>query len=598
MLWSHQPAMHILWMKDVCRWAGQNNVTLLKGFGCSQCACADPIVLHYANSSQVELHGSHFQLIVGWKLMETIKNIYIYIYTCKYKYLYIHNTKGKPFHFGLPPFFSPLRSVNHPAAVLHCQLHPLGFLSLGLRLISTSFTQIWSNSIGKQLVKIRTIPVWVHMSCWLIPLDHQWAQIVAIAHYVQRKIHCCGTFAVDSTSKQVQNGTLRIWNDLAVLQLQLMGTQWKEYVKQHFGYMQTNVLDISRNATVKPMSFFHQDTGTAGAPVRQPPLAPSLQVQVVFLTKKGTCLSVATSCNFLLIVTSVVILDSPLIWHWILHQSAMINFVIFVLSWYPGLRFEPSQVFKVTSTIKDNRLWSHLNTSLHCPYIPYISMLTWSQHSTNQIAGTCTWSLIFILRIHLFAGETCGVLQSWGCMRLKNYIKRTTYWTLWIRKSILAPCTHVIPQILVNGCSFSSTSNCLLQAWECWAAVPCSLAFCTWHFTLDEWKCWHSATFQAKPESILPIQTQPSSICTFPRPVQSQRNHVWSFGKICSMYIYKNKDPIITWIAPYWLPGSSSGAPVLDGDRSCGLWAPLAQQVSNKTPQEVLSENEDQRITL
>lgn len=112
-------------------------------------------------------------------------------------------------------------------------------------------------------------------------------------------------------------------------------------------------------------------------------------------------------------------------------------------------------------------------------------------------------------------------------------------------------------------------------------------------------KCWHSATLQVKPESILPIQTQPSSICTFPRPVQFQRNHVWSCGKICSMYIYIYIYKIIKiqssqWIAPCWLPASTSGAPVLDGDRSCGLWAPLAQQVSNKPPQEVLSENDEE----
>ena len=187
---------------------------------------------------------------------------------------------------------------------------------------------------------------------------------------------------------------------------------------------------------------------------------------------------------------------------------------------------------------KTTNFVSHLlNTSLHGPYIPYISMLTWKTfHQPEGMApapgaSSSSWGSTFLL-VRPAVSNADAVCDL---KKLHKTYYMLTYWILWIPKSILAPCTHVIPKILVDGCSFSSTSNCLFQAWECWAAVSCSLAFCTWHFTQDEWKCWHSATLQAKPESILPIQTQPSSICTFPRPVQLQRNHVWSFGKICSM---------------------------------------------------------------
>lgn len=122
-----------------------------------------------------------------------------------------------------------------------------------------------------------------------------------------------------------------------------------------------------------------------------------------------------------------------------------------------------------------------------------------------------------------------------------------TCWILWIPKSILAPCAHVIPKILVNGCSFSSTSNCLFQAWECWAAVPCSLTFCTWHFTQDEWNAgilrhckWNPKAFcQSKPNLLRFAHFH--GLSNFKGTMY---DHAGKYV-VCT-YIQNYKDPIIT----------------------------------------------------
>ncbi len=114
------------------------------------------------------------------------------------------------------------------------------------------------------------------------------------------------------------------------------------------------------------------------------------------------------------------------------------DMVAFVSCWMDclslrGLSFEPTQVVPRWPEARTTNNLSHLlNTSLHS--------LHFDVESSNQGDGTCTWSLIFILRIHLFAGETCKkspmLISSHNkyacpcCMQLKNHIYHITYWKL------------------------------------------------------------------------------------------------------------------------------------------------------------------------
>ncbi len=188
MLWFHQPAMHILSVKDVCRWAGQNKVTLLEGFGCSQCACADPIVIHYTNSSKLTAAGfwtPHWQpkmlrnLIYTPEIIQTRRCYFLILSiisamprnamhlgfeTWSFVHITCHNpifrfpdrslmetTKEQLIQKKTLPFWSSTSQwINLLIAVLHCQLHPHGFLSLGLRPIcgSCHVWRVWDMPIS------------------------------------------------------------------------------------------------------------------------------------------------------------------------------------------------------------------------------------------------------------------------------------------------------------------------------------------------------------------------------------------------------------------------------------------------------------------
>ena len=156
----------------------------------------------------------------------------------------------------------------------------------------------------------------------------------------------------------------------------------------------------------------------------------------------------------------------------------MINFVIFVLdgvAWYPGLTFEPSQVFKSDQQNQRQQTLCHICWihPLHGPYM----VPTFHQPeglAPAPGASSSSWGSTFLLvRPAVSNADMLYVTLK----KLHKTYYMLTYWILWIRKSILAPCTHVIPKILVIEVPFRAPPTAYSKPGNAELLCPAVLRF-------------------------------------------------------------------------------------------------------------------------